>query len=93
MKAGIPQEELMRVLRELPEMDHEAVRARRIRDGALGLLARRRRRSVRWTRLHATYSRIVEPAVVGVLSLGFVAWTVIRSMEVLQSVHGGFFWP
>ena len=86
-------DDLMHALRDLVVADHAPSRARQIRDRAVAVLARRRRRGLRWAPLLAGYSRFMEPALVGALSLSFAAWTVTRSIEVLLSARGGFFWP
>lgn len=93
MEEGNSPDDLMRALKDLAVVDHAPARARRIRDRAVALLGRRRRRELRWAGLLADYSRFVEPALAGALSLGFAAWTVTRSIEVLQRARGGFFWP
>lgn len=92
METGNAPENLMRILRELPQVDHEPARARLIRDRAVRHLARHRR-SIVWTKPGASFSRIAQPVLVGALSVSFVAWIVARSIEVLQSARGGFFWP
>ena len=93
MDAGNPRDDLMRALKDLAVADHAPARARRIRDRAVALLARRRRGALRWARLLAGHSRFVEPILAGALSLGFAVWTVTRSIEVLHRARGGFFWP
>ncbi len=93
MEAGDPRDDLLRALKNLVVAEHAPARARRIRDRAAGLLARRRRRALRRARLLADYSRFVEPTLASALSLGFAAWTVTRSIEVLYRARGGFFWP
>ncbi len=93
MEAGNPRDDLMRALKNLVVAEHAPARARRIRDRAVGLLARRRRRALRRAGLVADYSRFVEPTLASALSLGFAAWTVTRSIEVLHRARGGFFWP
>lgn len=93
MDAGHSRDELMRALKDLAVADHAPARARRIRDRAVALLARQRHRALRRARLVAIYSRFVEPTLAGALSLGFAAWTVTRSIEVLHRARGGFFWP
>ncbi len=81
--------DLMHALNELVVPDHAPARARRIRDRAVALLARRRGR----IGFLAGYWRFVEPTLVGALSLGFAAWAVTRSVEVLHSAGGWLFWP
>ncbi len=82
-------DDLMHALKELVVPDHAPARARRMRDRAVALLARRRRR----VGLLTGYWRFVEPPLVGALSLGFAAWAVTRSVEVLHSAGGWLFWP
>ncbi len=93
MESGNSRDDLIRALRDLPVAVQSSARARRIRDLAVALLARRRRRALRRARLMTVYLRYVEPALAGALSVGFAAWTVTRSIEVLHRARGGWFWP
>ena len=89
MEADDSPDDLMRALKDLAVEDHAPARARRIRDRAVAVLERRRHRA----RRVAVYSRFMEPTLACALSLGFVLWTVARSIEVLEKARGGFFWP
>jgi len=93
MKPGDRGDDLIQALKGLPVEDHSPTRARLIRDRAVALLARRRRRATRLERLVSSYSRFVEPALAGALSVGFALWTVARSLEILRTAREGFFWP
>jgi len=93
MDAWSSDDDPMRALEALAFSDHAPDRARRIRDRAVGLLARRRRRAFLRARLVAAGARWAEGALAGALSLGFAAWTVTRSIEILHRARGGFFWP
>jgi len=77
----------LRDLRELPRLDMDAAAARRVRDLAVAAHARSRDRC----HLPAAglYRRVLEPILVGGLSLGFLAWVVGRSLEILRRAPGG----
>lgn len=93
MEAENSRDDLLHALKDLVVPDHAPARARRIRDRAVALLARRRSRSRPWAGLLAGYWRFAEPTLVGALSLGFAAWTITRSIEVLHSAGGWLVWP
>ena len=84
----------LRALGGLPRVDLDPRRAREIRDRAVALLETRRRRTERRLALvEAVFAQFVQPVLAGGLSLGFAAWVLSRSIEVLAQVRGGFFWP
>jgi len=81
---------LLALLGELPRLEPDPSSAKRVRERARAALARGRRPATRAGQgLGALYTRRLEPLLVGVLSLGFLAWAVARSLELLGCLPGG----
>lgn len=79
----IENDQLDVLLGALPPEDMRPALARRTRDRAVSVLLSRRERRFSWT--GALYRKVLEPVLVGGLSLGFLIWAVSRSIEVLRS--------
>jgi hypothetical protein len=83
---------LIEMLRSLQLSDMSPQAARRLRDAACRSLIRRRGRAVPLPdTLTGLYGRVLEPALAAGLSLGFLAWTIGRAVEVLRSATGNLF--
>ena len=82
--ATLKGDELLALLHELPADDMIPARAVRVRELAHAVLARRRCSRVEpGLGLLASIVRLLEPALAGALGLGFLAWVVTRSLEIL----------
>jgi hypothetical protein len=92
MGVPIERDELLVMLRALPGVEMEPGFARRTRERALTVLSRRQKPAARlFDAVAAYYSRFLEPALVGVLSVGFLLWVVARCAETLSRGPGLFF--
>jgi hypothetical protein len=67
-------DELLTALAGLPVHDVDSWRSLMTRDRAQAVLARRRR----WSNIGRAYSRYLEPALVGSLSIVYLAWALQR---------------
>jgi hypothetical protein len=86
------EDELLAMLRALPDADMDPRRAREVRDRACATLGRRQRPAARWLEALAVfYDQLVEPVLVGALAAGFLAWVAGRCVEALSKGSSVFF--
>lgn len=88
MCQGVENDDLRELRDGLPRLDMEPASARRARELALVAYARSLTRG-RQPAVPGLYRSVLEPILVGGLALGFLAWVVGRSLEVLRGAPGG----
>jgi hypothetical protein len=92
MDRHIEGDELFARLGDLPSIDMDARYARQVRDRSFAVLTRRQRPAARLVEiLVAVSGRFLEPALVGALSAGYLAWVVGRCAEAVSQGPGVLF--